>query len=603
MSSLRKRFIAFFGLFVLLSCTIIAAIASVSILRNGEVIANRQGTPVVEKASELIDGDEFEAFLKNPSEDDPYYEEVRLALLDLAELSGCAYLYTMSPINGTVFQYVIDGSCDPSDEENFSPLATREDIEGWGSAPFTVMEVGGVANSGIVEQEGWGFQASAYKAIVTSRGTIVGFIGVDYDMTDFVNALRVSILQIVIVALIFLILGVILVSLFTSKLFGSIARISNALEDISQDNADLTTRIPVRGRDELSKLSTNCNILIERLDRLMKLLQGQAGILKDSGNSLSSTMKSHILKVKSVANDVIDIDSQIMKQRNNIESISSEILAVEEEIKNLDMRIARQSDAIQSSSSAINQISANIHSVDSSITAILAEYDNLVKESNAGRALEDLVAEQVDHIAKQSANLNEANAAISAIAEQTNLLAMNAAIEAAHAGELGKGFGVVADEIRTLAETSATQSGSIKELLEGITEAIDGIVSSSKKSADAFERVGSKISQMDGLIKEVQTGMQEQDAGVANILQTMKTLDSTTSDINNASTHMKTASSKLTSSMKTLRELSAQTQNRSSTVSNGMSEIKSMSEEAMRAAERNVDATDKVSDLITGFKA
>ena len=83
----------------------------------------------------------------------------------------------------------------------------------------------------------------------------------------------------------------------------------------------------------------------------------------------------------------------------------------------------------------------------------------------------------------------------------------------------------------------------------------------------------------------------------------MKTLDSTTSDINNASTHMKTASSKLTSSMKTLRELSAQTQNHSSTVSNGMSEIKSMSEEAMRAAERNVDATDKVSDLITGFKA
>ncbi len=602
MSSLRTRFIVIFGLFVLLSCTAISAIAAVNIMRTGESYAVAQGKPVVAHAAEIIDGDEFEAFLKNPSEDDPYYEKTRLALLDIAQTSGCDYLYTMAPVHGNVFQYVIDGSCDPSDEENFSPLGSREDISDWGESPLLVMQRGGLETSGIIEQSGWGYQVSTYQAITTSRGTVVAFIGCDYGMDDFVARMKKQIMLIIGVGVAFLIAGILVVSIFTGSIFGKISIISKAMEEIATGQADLTARIPAEGNNELTALAQNCNNVIDSLDRLIKLLKGHSGVLAETGDSLYRQMDGHIGQIKEATNSVVDINTQISRQRNSIENISKDLSTVESEIFGLDNRIIKQSEAIQTSSSAIEEISSNIRSVDKSINMILAEYDALVKESNAGRALEDLVAEQVEHIAKQSVNLNEANAAISAIAEQTNLLAMNAAIEAAHAGELGKGFGVVADEIRTLAETSATQSGSIKELLEGITEAIEGIVTSSKKSAESFERVGAKISQMDNLIKEVQSGMQEQDSGVNNILQMMKTLDSTTADITSASAHMKIASAKLTANMQSLKDLSLETHNRSSEISDGMTEMRSQSEDAMRATERNVSATQKVSDLINGFK-
>ncbi|MBQ1662677.1 MAG: methyl-accepting chemotaxis protein, partial [Treponema sp.] len=210
--------------------------------------------------------------------------------------------------------------------------------------------------------------------------------------------------------------------------------------------------------------------------------------------------------------------------------------------------------------------------------------------------------EQINNIAKQSENLNEANAAISAIAEQTNLLAMNAAIEAAHAGELGKGFGVVADEIRTLAETSASQSSSIKGLLEGISEAISGIVDTSRSSADAFESVGSKINELEKLIQEVKAGMTNQNYSVENILKSMELLNDTTRDINNASSQIKKSSTNVLSNVQDLQSIASITSEKSLSVSSDMTEMEGATISAVNASEKNQSATQKVSEMINGFK-
>lgn len=601
MHSLRSRFIIFFGLFILISCTVLGVFSALSIINTGVALSTEQGYPVVEKAATVIDGDEFERFSKTLDENDPFYESTRLALLDIKKTVNCQYLYTMQRINGTLFRYVIDGSCDPSDEENFSPCGTEEDIADYGSAPLEVMETGGVACSGLEKQEEWGYVISTYKAIKNSKGQVVGMIGIDFNVGTILSMLKRRISHIIIISLICLVVGILLIIVFTSQIFGTMKVISSAMEDIANGKADLTHKIPEHGKNELSTLAKNCNGVIGSLNNLVIKLQGETGILNETGTELSSKMGNHIGALTTAANNVSEIAQNISDQALQVEHITNGMESVENEIQNLDRKLAEQAEAIEHSSTAIEQISANIRAVDRNVNIIIEEYGTLVKEAEDGQRQQSSVTSQIDSIAQQSEHLMTANSAISAIAKQTNLLAMNAAIEAAHAGEAGKGFAVVAGEIRALAETSAKQSDSISSLLSNITDSIGGIVNSSNKSSQTFASVGERITKLEQLIREVQSGMDEERNGADNILSTMATLKGTTKDITSSSGQMKDESQKVFSGIQNLKNLADTTYQKSSRVNENMDEMRNTAEAAVSASDRSLDATSKVSDMINGF--
>ena len=601
MHSLRLRFILVFGLFILISTFCMGGFAAISIINTGVKLCEDQGRPIAQKAFEALDGDKFEALCKNPTEDDPYYEEARKALFNIKETINCKFLYTMAPVNGTIYQFIIDGSCDPSDEENFSPIGTQEDIADYGDGPFLCMEDGDFHSSGLEKQEQWGYTISTYKGIKNSRGQVVGFIGVDFYVDTILETMIKRVSSIALLSAIVLILGVIVISMFTSKIFGTMKTISNAMGEIASGKADLTFRIPVKGNNELSQLGNHCNNVIGSLNNLIIQLQGETGILNETGNELSTKMTDHINVLSAATNDISDISSSITEQSDKVEGITNGMQSVETEINSLDQKLTQQSQAIQQSSSVIEEITANIKSVDKNVNEILEQYKLLVLEANEGQAQQASVSNQVGNIAQQSAQLLEANTSIASIANQTNLLAMNAAIEASHAGEAGKGFAVVAAEIRKLAETSAKQSESISHLLQSITEAIDGIVDSSTKSSKNFASVGDKIKHLQQLIEEVQAGMNEERIGAENILNSMITLEGTTKDITSASAHMKGESQNVFAGIRALNSLAESTMNKSNNVTVRMDEMKSTAEAAVSASDRNLSATSKVADMINGF--
>ncbi len=601
MRSLKARFIIIFGLFILLSSGIMGGFSAYSIITTGVALCSEQGAPIAQKANDVIDGDKFEALCKNPSVNDPYYEETRLALLEIKETINCQYLYTMAPVGGSVFMYIIDGSCAPSDEENFSPLGTHEDIADYGEGPVLAMQDGGYHSSGLEKQEQWGYTISTYKGIKNSSGKVVGFIGVDFNVATILDMLLKRIISIAIVSLVFLLLGIFLVLFFTSHIFGTMNTISIAMEKIASGKADLTFRIPEEGNNELSKLAAHCNAVIESLNKLIMQLQDETGILLKTGNELSSKMTEHINVLSVATNDISDISSSITEQSDKVEGITNGMQFVESEISSLDLKLKEQSEAIQHSSSVIEEITANIKSVDKSVNEIIEEYQSLVKESTEGQNQQNIVSTQIGNIAQQSEHLLAANASISAIAKQTNLLAMNAAIEASHAGEAGKGFAVVAGEIRTLAETSAKQSDSISHLLSSITEAITGIVESSKNSSKSFASVNDKINRLEQLINEVRAGMQEESIGAENILNSMLTLEGTTKDITSASSQMKDQSQNVFEGIRALNILSESTMSKSKNVTERIEAMKATAEDVVSASDTNLSATSKVSDMIYGF--
>ncbi|MCF0241202.1 MAG: hypothetical protein HUK25_01105 [Treponema sp.] len=599
--SLRWQFISIFGIFTMISCLVLTNRSIIFLRKTGSELANITGQSAIREAIKVIDTDKYKDLLNSMSDEHPYYDELRLKFQEIKENTGCLYIYTMQPNNLTDAVYIVDGSEDLNSDD-FSALGEIEDISYFGELALKACNGNEIIHGGVELDEKYGYMVSSYWGIKDKNGKSLGFLGVDIDMTEFETTMRSNTYTMSTIGFLFMIIGVLLVSFVASIIFGKVKKITRAMENLSQGDADLTFRIHENGGKELYKLSNSCNKVIEKMDSLVKSLQEESSILEESGKEVHVQMTGHVSQITNAVASVQNISVKISEQSKQIEAINKEISNVENEIQSLDAQLINQSSAIQDSSAAVDEISTQIVVMNKNIEKVVNEYSSLVNESNEGRKLQDTVSEQIEAIAEQSQDLTAANEAIAAIAEQTNLLAMNAAIEAAHAGEAGKGFSVVADEIRKLSETSSDQSNQIKQLLENISKAITGIVQSSVKSSQSFDNVGSKINELNNLIIQVKDGMSEQTVGMDNILNTMHTLSETTYDITKASESMKNASSNVVLNSEELKNIADETMNESNSVSEEMIIIARKTEEALTVTERNLEATRKVSDMINGFK-
>ncbi|MBR5965796.1 MAG: methyl-accepting chemotaxis protein [Treponema sp.] len=602
-SSLRVKYTVCISVFFAL---VIALFSFFSIRKAAQICVDTfvaEGKPLVEHGAKYINDsiNSFRKVLEDQNPDSLRYKRLHEDMLAMKESSSAKYFYTMVPANSKEYMYVVDGSCDPSDEENFSPLGTLETKDNYGEPALRAMETQSCQASRMTKQEGWGWLITVFAPIVED-GRSIGFIAADYDATALRASIRWLIIYISAISLALIVAVIFIMNVVLNALFGRIQKVTAEINDIATGKADLSQKIPVKKLDEIGELAQSCNQLTESLATMFKKIKEAVASLVYSGTEIGDHSLSTIGDVKKTTERIQEISARSKIQNETMDMVADSSSNVNDSIRLLSSRIGMQSEAIGEISGHVNEISSNIQSIDENVSKISQRYELLVNDSKTGQKDQMTVVDKVGEIQAQAGRLKEANAVIRSIASQTNLLAMNASIEAAHAGAAGKGFAVVAGEIRSLAESSAKQSKSIGDLIKSITEAITGIVDASKLSLSSFQSLDTRIGEIQSMLSEVLASVDEQQAGTKSLLDSMFVVQTSSESIKSASAEMQEQSDKVFSRMDELRTSASEITILTASIKNSIGEILKQAEKSSAESDNNAKLNKEVLSLIDSYK-
>lgn len=287
----------------------------------------------------------------------------------------------------------------------------------------------------------------------------------------------------------------VLIPVMTLLLVGSwlvvrrlIARLDDtrqALDDIAQGDGDLTRRLEVKGKDEISAIAEAFNLFVDKIAAILLTVRSSSEVVANNAVSLADS---------------------------NTE---------------LSTRVTQQAAALEESAAAMEQLNATVHQ-NAGNTQLADELSESTAQTanRCGDVMHGVIS-TMDNVSASSGRMVEIVSVIDSIAFQTNILALNAAVEAARAGDAGRGFAVVASEVRTLAQRSATAAQEIKALID---ESVSHVNDSSEQihhAGDRLQELVGHVRQVRQLMGEIRVAGEEQRKGVAEVTLAVTEMDST----------------------------------------------------------------------------
>ncbi|KJR98521.1 MAG: hypothetical protein VR65_20160 [Desulfobulbaceae bacterium BRH_c16a] len=307
---------------------------------------------------------------------------------------------------------------------------------------------------------------------------------------DVIHSIAITFISIVVAVIILAAIGALFVA---TQIARPIGKVAEGLENISSGDADLTQRLPVTTKDETGKVSRFFNAFLEKLQNIIRSLQGDADTLAGAARSIHTLIQTIQEKTQSAKTDSQKVFRSAGYQSRDMGAISS---------------------VLEESTGNFHTISASVEE----LTATVAEIAGTSAKAHANTMETSSRMEKtlgkISELGQAANQIGKVTETIAEISDQVNLLALNATIEAARAGDAGKGFAVVANEIKELARQVANAATEIKTRIEEVQNA-------TKTTIDEIQESATIISENSDIVATIASAVEEQSATVNEIAKSL----------------------------------------------------------------------------------
>lgn len=338
------------------------------------------------------------------------------------------------------------------------------------------------------------------------------------------------------VAAIAIIFGLLIAYVISKAIILSLDSMNKVFADIAQGEGDLTKRIPVTGKDELSHLAASFNLFAEKIQHTVTEVSNSTEQLQSASDALT-------LKAKETQNGV----SQQQSQAQLAAAAMTEMSASASEVS------ASANQANELSSNALSTASNGRDVVLNAVSSMSSLSTQLTDSSGI-----------IENLRKDSEQIGTVLDVIRSIAEQTNLLALNAAIEAARAGEQGRGFAVVADEVRSLASRTQESTEEIQTIIQTLQQRSESAFNAMTESCSSAESTA-------GLIQSTEQSL-------AQIAEFMDDINNSIAHISEAAGQQATVADEVSQNVNAVSEISEATYQQTEETSRSAEQLSSLGE-------------------------